>query len=77
MADDPSAETRDSFGAWLLRQRDRSGWVGDLAQSARTDPQFPRTGSPEDVRAPLRALMVDGDMFEAIDDAEGDWLSER
>ena len=77
MIEDPADNSRERFGAWLLRQKDRSGWVGDLARAAKTDPKFPKFGSPEDVRARLRELMADGDMFEAVDDAEGDWMAEK
>lgn len=66
-------EGEESFGSWLLRQKDRDGWVGDLAKAAKADPKFPRQGSPEDVRARLRETMAEGDMFETVDDAEGDW----
>jgi hypothetical protein len=72
------ADTNDkgeTFGAWLLSQKDREGWVGDLAKAARSDPKFPRNGIPEDVRARLRDTMAEGDMFEAVDDAEADWMS--
>lgn len=75
MIEDPAGDGHESFGVWLLRQKDRSGWVGDLAQAAKADPKFPKTGSPEDVRARLRELMADGDMFEAVDDAENGWLT--
>ncbi|MFD1950267.1 hypothetical protein ACFSGX_05740 [Sphingomonas arantia] len=71
------ADTNDNgetFGAWLLLQKDREGRVGDLATAARSDPKFPRMGSPEDVRARLRDTMAEGDMFEAVDDAEADWM---
>ncbi len=65
----------ETFGRWLLNQKDRDGWVGDLAKAARTDPKFPRDGDPNAVRARLRDTMAEGDMFEAVDDAESDWLS--
>jgi hypothetical protein len=61
------------FGEWLLQQRNRTGWVGDLIIAAKADRQFPKAGSPEDVRARLRETMADGDMFEAVDDAEREW----
>jgi hypothetical protein len=63
------------FGDWLLQQRNRTGWVGDLVTSAKADPKFPKGGSPDDVRARLREVMAEGDMFEAVDDAEADWSS--
>ena len=68
-------DTGETFGAWLLAQRDREGWVGDLVKAARSDREFPRNGSPEDVRRRLRETMAEGDMFEAVDDAESDWAS--
>ena len=64
----------ESFGAWVLKQKDRDGWIGILADGARSDRQFPRNGSPEDVRKRLRDTMAEGDMFEAVDDAETAWM---
>ncbi len=64
-----------AFGAWLLAQKDRGGLIGTLAASAAADRAFPKHGNPEDVRARLRALQADGDMFEAVDDAELDWAA--
>jgi len=40
MIEDPAGDGHESFGVWLLRQKDRSGWVGDLAQAAKADPKF-------------------------------------
>ncbi|MFD1950264.1 hypothetical protein ACFSGX_05725 [Sphingomonas arantia] len=65
----------ETFGGWLLQQKDREGWVGDLAKAARSDPKFPKAGDPEAVRGRLREMMAEGDMFEAVDDAESAWLS--
>lgn len=62
-----------TFGAWLAMQKDRSGFVGQLAAAATGDRRFPKAGDPEAVRAYLRAAMADGDMFDAIEDAEADW----
>ena len=66
---------RGPFGRWLLAQRDRGDWVDDLANAARGDRTFPKDGDPEAVRAHLRAQQADGDTFQAVDDAEMDWLS--
>lgn len=66
---------REPFGRWLLAQRDRGDWVDDLATAARADRSFPKDGDPEAVRAHLRAQQADGDTFQAVDDAEMDWLS--
>jgi hypothetical protein len=62
-----------AFGAWLLKQKDRGGLIGQLATGAAADRAFPKQGNPEDVRARLRVMQADGDMFEALDDAELDW----
>ena len=64
----------ETFGVWLLMRKDREGRVGDLVKAARSHPKFPHAGSPRDVRARLRETMA-GDMFEAVDDAESDWMS--
>lgn len=63
-----------AFGAWLLRQDKRDGWIGDLARAAKTDRQFPREGDPEAVRKRMREMQADGDAWAAIDEAEDDWL---
>jgi hypothetical protein len=65
----------ETFGEWLLAQRDREGWVGDLVRAARADPKFPKRGDPEAVRARLCEMQAKGEMFEAVDDAELDWRS--
>ena len=64
-----------AFGEWLLAQKERGGLIGTLAAGAAADRAFPKQGNPEDVRARLRALQADGDMFEAVDDAELDWAA--
>lgn len=64
-----------AFGEWLLTQEDRGGLIGSLAAGAAADRAFPKQGNPEEVRARLRALQADGDMFEAVDDAELDWAA--
>ncbi|MBV1692549.1 hypothetical protein KRR38_34185 [Novosphingobium sp. G106] len=66
---------RQSFGEWLVAQTDRKGWVGDLAKAAKADRDFPRRASAADVRARLQKMGADGDVFEALDDAELDWSS--
>lgn len=72
-ADD--VEPQQSFGEWLLAQKDRKGWIGDLAKAAKTDRDFPKRGSPDEVRKRLQQMGADGDVFEALDDAELDWAS--
>ena len=64
-----------AFGRWLLTQSKREGLIGQLATNAIADLSFPRDGDPEAVRKRLRENYADGDMFEAVDDAEIDWLA--
>lgn len=54
----------ETFGHWLLAQRDRGDWVDQLPNAARKDPSFPMDGSAEDVRRHLRKAQ-----------AEGEWIS--
>lgn len=69
--------SHEAFGAWLLQQRGRIGWIGDLATAAAVDPQFPATGDVEAVYARLNALEADSDMFQAVEDAQAEWLGSR
>lgn len=70
----PELGDAESFGAWLINQSGTPGWIGGLAKAAKADRQFPRGGSADDVRAHLSKSGADSDMFEAVDDAEGEWL---
>lgn len=74
-AADRYAKSKGTFGRWLLEQRGRGDWVDDLAGAARADRTFPKDGDPEAVRAHLRGQQADGDTFQAVDDAELDWLA--
>ncbi|WCT75062.1 hypothetical protein PQ455_07555 [Sphingomonas naphthae] len=62
------------FGLWLLDQRRRPGWIGDLARAAERDPLFPRLGMPFDVMARVREGMADGDPQAAVDAAANEWF---
>ncbi|MDB5575595.1 MAG: hypothetical protein JWR80_771 [Bradyrhizobium sp.] len=64
---------RETFGRWLLAQKDRGDWIDGLAIAARADRSFPKDGDPEAVRKHLRAQQADGDVFQAVDDAESGW----
>jgi hypothetical protein len=75
MSSDSYTPNDTPFGEWLLQQRNRTGWVGDLIIAAKGDSKFPKKGTPDEVRARLREVMADGDMFDAVDDAEADWSS--
>lgn len=66
---------REPFGRWLLAQKERGDWIDGLAFAARGDRTFPKNGDPEAVRAHLRSQQADGDVFQAVDDAESEWLS--
>lgn len=72
---DRYGEQRPPFGEWLVKQVDRDGWVGELVTAAKADRAFPRKGDPEAVRKRLREVQAESDMFQAVDDAELDWLS--
>lgn len=65
----------ETFGAWLGVQKDRDGLVGQLIAGMKADRRFPRDGSPEDVRKHLSTMQADGDLFEAVDEAETDWMA--
>ena len=65
----------ETFGEWLLAQKDREGAIGDLVTAAKADRAFPRRGNPDDVRRRLNEMQADGDMHAVVDDAETDWLS--
>lgn len=76
---DPVRDTRRRlkaerpFGAWLLGQRGRCGYIGDLAGHAAQDRRFPKHGSARDVRAHVFAQAIDEDMRGALDDAITEW----
>ncbi|MBB3940674.1 hypothetical protein GGR39_002331 [Novosphingobium fluoreni] len=63
-----------SFGRWLLVQP-ATGLRAALITAAKADRQFPLDGTADDVRARLSACGAEGDMFEALDDAELDWCA--
>jgi hypothetical protein len=70
-----SPAERGPFGRWLVQQAGRDGLIGKLASAARADRAFPLDGDPDAVRERLRTCMAEGDMFDAVDDAELDWMS--
>ncbi|MBB5685437.1 YozE family protein [Sphingobium boeckii] len=71
----PENDNGDSFGTWLLSQQDHEGWIGALAKAAKSDRRFPRAGDPDAVRKHLSEAQAEGDMFEAVDDAENLWIN--
>lgn len=68
-------EKSSSFGRWLLEQRHHDGAIGALAKQAWNDAGFPKDGSPKDVAKRLNALGADGDTWQALEEAEVDWLA--
>ena len=73
MTDERYRPAAPAFGAWLATQTSRTGFVGQLAGAAAGDRRFPKAGDPEAVRIYLCGAMADGDMFDALEDAEADW----
>lgn len=65
----------EPFGAWLVKQKGRAGFIGGLAASAASDRNFPRNGDFEDAKKWLQAQRASGDDWEALDDAELAWLA--
>lgn len=68
-------DTRPCFGAWLVQQGGRGGFIGGLADAAAKDRRFPRHGDVEAVKKWLQENRASGDDWEALDDAELDWSS--
>jgi hypothetical protein len=69
-------EERGPFGRWLIAQEtDATGLLAGLIAAAKADRKFPLDGDPNAVRARLNECGAEGDMFEAVDDAELDWLA--
>ena len=58
------------YGAGNLRSAEKA-----LAEAAKGDARVVVTSDPEAVRKRLSMLQADGDMFEALDEAELDWAS--
>lgn len=69
-----TGEERGPFGRWLLRQPPE-GLLAPLIAAAKADRQFPLDGDADAVRARLNACGAEGVMFEAVDEAEIDWLA--
>ncbi|WP_416463156.1 hypothetical protein [Sphingomonas sp. VDB2] len=69
-------EQGETFGAWLLKQVKREDWIGTLAVQAKADPRFRAASTPDELRKRLQEAGAEGDPFEALDDAEIEWLSE-
>jgi hypothetical protein len=72
---DRYAPAAPSFGSWLLNQKGRGGFVGQLADSAAADRSFPRDGDMDAARKWLQASRASGDDWEALEDAESAWMA--
>lgn len=68
-------EQGEPFGGWLPKQTGRDDWIGTLAKQAKSDPRFSRATTPDELRKRLQEAGAEGDGFEALDDAEVEWLS--
>jgi hypothetical protein len=76
MLDTDRTEPRNgkaAFGSWLLDQVRRTDLIGELAQCAARDPDFPKNGSADAVSCRLNAVGAGSDMHAALEDAELDW----
>lgn len=62
-----------TFGEWVLVQKAECR-MGGLVVVAKADREFPRRGSPNDVRKWLSEMRADGDIHSVVDDAESAWL---
>jgi hypothetical protein len=62
-----------SLGRWLLAQRGRTDAIGVLADAARRDPRFPADGDYQAISKRLNEVGAEGDMHQALEDAELDW----
>lgn len=69
-------EQGEAFGIWLLKQVKREDWIGTLALQAKADPRFRLASTPDELRKRLQEAGAEGDHFEALDDAEVEWLGE-
>lgn len=68
-------EQGETFAEWLLKQTGRDDWIGTLATQAKADRGFTFKTTPDDLRKRLQDAGAEGDHFEALEDAEIQWLS--
>ncbi len=61
------------FGAWLVTQKERGGFIGQIATAAVGDRRFPKAGDPTAVRKWLQEQRPSGDDWEALEDAVTAW----
>ena len=58
-----------------MGEKDRGGFIGQLATAAAADRSFPRDGTVEAARKWLQGARASGDDWEALEDAETAWMS--
>jgi hypothetical protein len=63
------------FSSWLLRQVGRNDPIGDVAREAKADPEFPRTGSVENIEAYVSLHGCSG-AVEALRKAIREWAGQ-
>jgi hypothetical protein len=63
-----------TFGSWLLAQRDRNVGIGPLIAGAKSDRRFPRYGTPDAVREYLNSVRANASLVRMVDEAEREWL---
>lgn len=63
------------FGRWLIEQDARPGAIGDLARHAKADRGFPRDADAKKVWQRLNMMQVESDLYDAMEDAELDYLA--
>ena len=73
MMQDQEVSTAEPFGAWLLKQGDRRGWIADLAKAAKADLSFPKQGDAAAVSVWLDSQRASGEDWEALEDAQRAW----
>ena len=49
--------------------------IGELAKHAKADRSFPRSGTIKDVWKRLNTMQVEGDLYDAMEEAELDYLA--
>lgn len=72
---DSKGNTAPVFGALLLQQCGRCGFVGQLAVSGAAVRTFPRLGDLKAAGRRLQGQPAGGDDSEALDDAESPWVA--
>lgn len=66
---------KPAFGQWLIDQHQRGGTIGRLATLAKDDRGFPRDADTKKIWQRLNAMQVDGDLYDAMEEAELDYLA--